>query len=336
MKKFLIIDTSHMLHRARHVVRGDVWTQSGMALQIMLNGIRKSWRNFDADHVVFCLDGKSWRKSIYAPYKNNRTTANNLKSPNEVEEDQYFYSVVDDFVKYISERTNCTVLQNPIAEADDLIARWIQTHPNDEHIIVSGDTDFIQLLADNTVIYDGINDRTLTRKGIFDEKGNSLEFSVKSNGKLKVLKPLKGFQPDDDWPEWATFVKYIRGDSGDNIFSAYPNVRFPKIRMVYDDRGNQGYEWNNFMLTKWTDEIGKDHVVRDVYNRNVELVNLTKQPDEVKEFLDETIADVSKLEKQQSNIGFHFLKFAGKYELKRIVEQKESYLEFLNSPYKES
>ena len=31
--------------------------------------IRKVWRDFDGSHVVFCLEGRSWRKDHYVPTK---------------------------------------------------------------------------------------------------------------------------------------------------------------------------------------------------------------------------------------------------------------------------
>ena len=34
-------------------------------------------------------------------------------------------------------------------EADDLIAGWVQAHPNDNHVIISTDGDFAQLIAPN-------------------------------------------------------------------------------------------------------------------------------------------------------------------------------------------
>ena len=92
-KKFLIIDTSHLLHRTRHTTRGDIWTQVGLSLHIIFNSIRKCWREFDADHVVFCLEGKSWRSSIYEPYKQNRKARRLLKSTQEIEDDEIFREI---------------------------------------------------------------------------------------------------------------------------------------------------------------------------------------------------------------------------------------------------
>ena len=72
MATYVLVDTANTFFRARHVVRGDIDTKVGMALHITLNSIKKAWKDFNADHVVFCLEGRSWRKDYYLPYKRNR------------------------------------------------------------------------------------------------------------------------------------------------------------------------------------------------------------------------------------------------------------------------
>ena len=69
MSTYILVDTANTFFRARHVVRGDIDTKVGMALHITLNSIKKAWKDFNADHVVFCLEGRSWRKDYYEPYK---------------------------------------------------------------------------------------------------------------------------------------------------------------------------------------------------------------------------------------------------------------------------
>ena len=43
------------------------------------------------------------------------------------------------------------------------------------------------------------------------------------------------------------------------------------------------------MLQRWIDHDGKEHRVLDDYERNVTLVDLTKQPKEIKSYVDDTI-----------------------------------------------
>ena len=34
---------------------------------IIMNSVKKAWTDFDGSHLVFCLEGRSWRKEHYAP-----------------------------------------------------------------------------------------------------------------------------------------------------------------------------------------------------------------------------------------------------------------------------
>ena len=334
-RTFLIIDTSNMLMRARYVTGGNVWEQIGLTIHIMLNSIRKSWIKFQSDHVVFCLEGRSWRRSIYEPYKANRDVKVAAKSMDERDEDQIFFSGVDSFIQFIDSKSNCTVLQNDICEADDLIARFVQTHPDDNHIIISGDTDFIQMLSENVCIYDGVKEIILRSDGIYNEKDHRLHFKVKSNGKIKVCKVVKKGDEevyDPEWIEWALFLKFVRGDPGDNVFSAYPRANVKKIRRAFDDRHDKGYEWNHFMLHRWTDHNDKDHRVKNCYQRNRELIDLSMQPPEVKVVMDDTLNEAL-IPRNNTKVGLHFLKFAGKHELERIGDNPDAYIDFLSAKY---
>ena len=145
---YILVDSLNMFYRARHVVRGDdIETKIGMAYHIMFSAINKAWRDFDGKHVVFCFEGRSWRKDHYTPYKANRKEARDALTPREQEEDQAFFAAFDELKEFIEKRTNCTTLQHKTCEADDFIARFIQNHPDDNHVIISSDSDFYQLQA---------------------------------------------------------------------------------------------------------------------------------------------------------------------------------------------
>jgi hypothetical protein len=131
----------------------------------------------------------------------------------------------------------------------------------------------------------------------------------------------------------------MRGDATDNVFSAYPGVRTKgsknKVGLIeaFADSDKKGFNWNNMMLQKWTDHLGVERRVRDDYERNRILIDLTAQPEDIKQQVDTTIHDTVKLD-HIPQVGVHFMKFAGKYELNKISEQAETYARWLNSPYK--
>lgn len=326
--KYLIVDTANTFFRARHTAsrQSDTWDKLGFAIHVTLASVNKAYRDFGAKHVVFCLEGRSWRKDFYEPYKKNRTVAKAALTEKELEEDKLFWETFEVLKNFLIEKTNCTVLRHANLEADDLISGWIQHHPNDEHIIVSSDTDFYQLLSNNVSQYNGITEELHTINGILDKKNKPV-----IDKKTKQPKTI----PD---PEWLLFEKCIRGDSSDNVFSAYPGVRIKgsknKVGLLeaFEDRKSKGFNWNNLMLQRWTDHNKVEHRVMDDYERNRTLIDLTAQPSHVKDWIHQTIKE-GVVPKDKSMIGIQFLKFCGKYELNRLSEMSNNIAEIFSNSY---
>jgi hypothetical protein len=182
------------------------------------------------------------------------------------------------------------------------------------------------LLASNVKQYNGIADELHTLDGILDKKGRLV-----IDKKTKEPKRI----PD---PKWILFEKCMRGDPSDNVFSAYPGVRTKGtknkvgLQEAFEDRDKQGYAWNNLMLQRWTDHNGEEHKVLDDYHRNVTLVDLTAQPEDIKTKIKATIAAGS-VPKSRPMIGAQFLKLCGKYELNRLSEQATNFGDLLSAGY---
>lgn len=333
MSTYILIDLSNLLHRAKHVTSGTVDLKIGMSMHIIFNSILKMWRKFDADHIVVCLDSKSWRREVYTQYKAARRLTVAQKSVREQEEDDVFNEAFNDLVKFLDEKTNVTVLKSVGLEADDFIAQWVKIHPNDLNVIISSDSDFYQLLAVNVKIFNGVTDLLITKDGVYDEKDRKLEFTLKNDGKLKVGKPNENFNPDSDWVEWAKFSKIMRGDAGDGIFTAYPKVRQTALRNAYDDRKGKGYNWNNLMLQTWTDHEGVTHRVLDCFERNRMLIDLNDLPPEIAELTEQVINETTKA-KHVPNIGIWFKKFCHLHNLQRLEKNAINHATYLASPYK--
>jgi 5'-3' exonuclease len=327
--KYVLIDTANMFFRARHTAfrASDPWEKVGVALHTTLMSANKVVKRFEADHVVFALEGRSWRKDHYKPYKANRAVARAALTESEQEEDKMFWEAFDSLTKYLSEKTNCSVIRCANAEGDDIIARWIALHPQDDHVVVSSDTDFVQLVAPNVTQYNGITDELITLEGIYDAKGKHV-----------VDKKTKQPKATPD-PAWLLFEKCMRGDTSDNIFSAYPGVRTKGtknkvgLQEAFTDRGARGYNWNNMMLQRWTDHNGEEHRVLDDYERNRSLIDLTCQPQEIKNAVDTTIREQLS-HKDIGQVGVRFMQFCGKYELVRCSENADSFGRWLNQTYK--
>ena len=321
--KYLLIDTANMFFRARHVVAKSVDsdTKLGLAIHVTLNSVAKVWREFKTDHVIFCLEGRSWRKDYYEPYKKNRIAARQALTEREQEEDELFWEVFTEFVTFLENKTNCSVIQNSVLEADDLIAGFIQNHPFDEHYIISSDSDFYQLISDNVKQYNGITDQLITACGIFDKKGDMV-----IDKKTKEPKEIPN-------PEWLLFEKCMRGDASDNVFSAYPRIRKNKLKEAFEDRTNQGFAWNNMMLQRWVDHNNIEHKVKDDYERNKRLIDLMEQPDDIREQMNETINGITS--KKNTSVGIHFMKFCGRHNLQKLGDDAQRFSKILNSSYLE-
>jgi 5'-3' exonuclease len=325
MSTYILVDTANTFFRARHVVRGDIDTKVGMAMHITLSSIKKAWTDFKADHVVFCLEGRSWRKDFYEPYKRNRKEHRDAMTETQQDEDQVFWEIFDEFKDFVTEKTNCTVIRNSVLEADDLIAGWVQNHPNDNHVIISTDGDFAQLIAPNVKQYNGVSNTTITHEGYFDDKG-----------KLVIDNKTKEVKPPPD-PKWLLFEKCMRGDTSDNVFSAYPGVRKKgtknKVGLLeaFDDKESKGYNWNNLMLQRWVDHNGQEHRVLDDYNRNVTLCDLTAQPTHIRLQILQTLGEVET--KDVTQVGMKLMKFCAKWDLQRIADQAITFAEPLNAKY---
>lgn len=348
--KYLLIDTANTFFRARHIASksSSLSEKISMAMHLTLNSVQTIFKKYGGDdtHVVFCLEGRSWRKDYYEPYKRNRSNKLAGLTKTEAEEDQAFWECYAEFCEFLKTKTNTSVLRNENAEADDLIARFIYLHPDDEHYIISSDGDFEQLLSSTVKQYNGITNQLITIDGVFDEKNKPVV--DKKTGEPKTIGDIK----------FNLFEKCIRGDSGDNIFSAYPGVRTKgsskKVGLTeaWAERDTKGFAWNNLMLQKWVekkpiedengdyiqDEQGNyitedvQHRVLDDYERNRKLIDLTCQPEEIKQDIDNTIRDNVRTT-VVGGAGIHFMKFCGKHELIRISEQSDSFIRWLNRPY---
>lgn len=320
MSTYVIVDLHNLAHRVRHGTRApDIDSLIGIGLHVVFNSIRKVWTDFDADHVVFCLEGRSWRRDYYTPYKANRRELAQQRTQEQIDEDKAFFGSLDELIQWLSTKSNATVLRHPQAEADDMIARWISLHPDDQHVIVSTDSDFQQLLAPNVKIYNGISALLYTIDGVWDQKGQP--------ARNKKGEPMA--TPD---PEWLLFEKILRGDDGDNVMSAYPGVRRKRLQEAFLNRHDRGYAWNNLMLSTWVDHNGQEIRVRDAYQRNQILIDLQAQPAELKDAFDETIA-VAVNQPHKSQVGTSLMKFANRWGLVRIENHASDYSQCFSAGY---
>ena len=168
---------------------------------------------------------------------------------------------------------------------------------------------------------------TTTHEGIFDKKGRPV---IDKKSKKELGAPN---------PDWILFEKCMRGDSGDNVFSAYPGVRTKgtknKVGLMeaFEDRNKKGYSWNNLMLQRWTDHEGQEHRVKDDYERNRMLIDLSAQPEHIRKEMTDTILRSTQEPKNISQVGIRLLKFCNLYDMKKISDSIQLYAEPFQARY---
>jgi DNA polymerase-1 len=170
--KVLLLDAYNLIYRAKSgFMKGDY-----PVVYNFFRGLRPLIEKHDPDKVYFVLEGNpEFRKTINTAYKANRS--NN---------DRHFHEQKAQIIEMVKQCLPITSVRHPNLECDDTIATLVKVHctQGDDCVIVSGDSDFYQLLNyfENCKIYHPI-------KKTFIEK------------------------PDYDYVTW----KALRGDATDNI-----------------------------------------------------------------------------------------------------------------------
>lgn len=349
MKQFCIIDLDNMAHRMRHgAFKTPIWVgrtfdpfhdpsdeeteaeMLGILLHQVLAGIINSYNMIRPDHVVICFDRKSWRKDVFSAYK---TRPEEDVTPKEILEKKVVHLTKDALYDFFDNFTNVTVLAADQCEADDFIARWTQLHPDDHHVIVSSDSDFRQLISDNVKLFDPMNRVIWTHDGAWHQP-------PRKRGDIMDEPPVKFFG-QDWWPRKAKdgsyetvdpgmmlFEKIIRGDRSDTIPASYPRVRIDKIRQAY--YGDVS-EFNNFINATYGKGEHKFEV-RPAFDRNQMLIDLTQQPENVKDIMDAAILAAVQRDAARM-VGAYFAKFCGKYKLTKIAAQSPRFVDMLTKKY---
>lgn len=282
----------------------DEITTAGLAHHMALMSLNKYFKQFKPSKVFMVFDRPSWRKDYTLSndcYSKRIYKGERRKDMTPTQQLRYeaFLGHVAEFERLMTEYTSVVCLACKKLEADDLISGLVQKYSETHKlVIISSDKDFLQLLwNDNTTLIDPNTDKPRT----LEEWNND--------------------------PSLFLFEKCFRGERGkskDNIESAYPNIRATKIRQAYEDP----YIFENIMRDVWIHADKREMSVSTLFKENMLLMDLLSQPEDIKGLIDQTI------EEGMKNTGvfsfFHFKKFCGKYELKKISENVEQYMTMLS------
>lgn len=133
------------------------------------------------------------------------------------------------------------------------------------------------------------------------------------NDRVSLYTPVQNKYRESDDPRYDLFEKCIRGDRGDNISSAYPRVRATKLKEAWNDQ----FAMQNLLETV----LPSGERVRDKFELNKKLIDLSAQPEDVRDGILKEISKASE-PKQFSNIELY--KFCGENGLATVVAWLES------------
>ncbi len=273
---------------------------AGLAHYTALATLNKYFNKFNPAKVVLTFDRSNWRKQYTksaeclsgAVYKGTRR-----QNMSDKQQDAFrrFCEHINEFEAFIKEHTGITVLAADLLEADDLMAGVVRMYSDQyDIVIVSADQDLLQLLRHDSV--------TL----IDPASGNP--------------RSLVDYKMDADF---FIFQKCIRGDNGDNVKSAFPKVRMTRIEKAYTDP----FEYDKLMKEEWINADGRTMVVGALFKENKMLMDLTAQPDNIQELITEAVT--TGFENTGKYNHFSFLKFCGKYNLRKVADSLHIYQRML-------
>lgn len=323
--KRLVIDTANILFRVASANNkyngGSATDMAGLAMHLALNTIKSQYNKQKPDQVAISFEGgQNWRKAHTRGERSEPAISKRLYKGNRVKDDSMipFFELISAFEQLAREHTSLVVLANPLLEGDDVVSAYAQKYSalGDEVTISSDDKDFVTMLQ-----LPGV--KLVRPDGTF--RGKDKDGSIID-------------------PKFFMYEKAFRGDTGDNVMSAFPRVQIKRLKKAFDamQKGDM-YEHTNLMNETWTfnePSTGEQRIMRvgDMYNENVMLMDLINgQPDDIKQVMRETV-DHAVVNHGAFNL-FQFQKFCGKFKLKKISEEVTNFIPLLsstglNSPHK--
>jgi len=369
MRTYCLIDASNLIHRARHAVNNkeyraptpkavagyNLYENGGghtevpkvtahdvvsLGLHTTFQSMHRVFQQMECDHVVMCFDDSSWRRVFYPDYKRKRREKR--KDDDLIQE---VFAIIDEFYEFLSTQTNVTVLRKKGVEADDFIARWTALHQDEHSIIISTDSDYRQLVSGHTTIYDPMAEIIFRPDGIYDKLNGFAGRSkvVKRIGMTKWIQRTTEhgdvILPD---PGWTVFKKAALGKQDEIDRSSPKGLGETRLQRGWDelgwvpvsevDRGIFDREaGENWELIR--EKFDEEHL--KLFDRNIVLSHLLRQPEDVIESIDEAILEATDPNRQvvKRDIGFNVMKFCRDHHLPTIAEGIRTYAPMLAGAY---
>jgi hypothetical protein len=310
MKTYLEIDISNMLYRTFYAnIKEHDDILISMCHHSALTSLQYLNKKYQPDEIVAIFDSHSWRKEYtkYASISHKKYKGQRRQNLTKKEQEQLevFDSHINEFYEYLRDHTSLIVLKHNLLECDDLVAGFVDAYPYDNHVIISSDKDFMQLL---------------------------------NHPNVKLIEPDK--EKERTLLEWNfdyehfMFEKCLRGDIGDNVQSSYPRLRKKAIDEAY---AGDNFQLTNIMAHEFDVEVYDDdgnlkvhhYKTKELFEENLLLMGLRNQPTEIKTIMINCIKKAMETRGKFNLI--QFIKFCGKHQLERISANGKAFTKMLNT-----
>jgi len=245
---FVIVDGTSYIFRAFYAIK-NLTNRDGIptnAVYGFTSMLLKTIEQLSPKKIIIALDSKgpTFRKEFYNNYKANRP-------PPPIELKGQI-----PWIKEVIEALNIKMIEIPGFEADDIIATLVKKlkEKNETTVIISSDKDLMQLIDDNTFMYDSMRDKLFSAKEVKDKFGVGPE-------KIEELLTLSGDSVDN--------IPGIPG-VGPKTAAKFLN-EFGSIKEIYNNLDQLSERFKNkFMDNKENIEIS-NYLVKLKYDLNISI-----------------------------------------------------------------
>jgi DNA polymerase-1 len=283
-----------------------------------LNTLRRSFEEYQLDKIVVFwdgLEGSQSRRKIYAHYKENR------RQRVRTEEDLQSYLYQRDRIKQYLEELYVRQGEFEYCETDDNIAYYTQNSPDERKIIYSSDGDLIQLVSENTQVYNPSHRKLYSQNDIiiYDHEEIPIE-------NVRLVKMICGDSSDN--------IAGIRGMGLKRLLSLIPELRNQPITVEQvKERCNLLFEQDkhNKLITNLLTGVTKHGVLgEEFFDVNYRIVSLDVPflTDDAKQIIDLLISESLDQEGRSYKNAMKMMTEDGLFTV--LPKSEDAWINFLN------
>lgn len=283
-----------------------------------LNTLRRAFETYSLEKICVFWDGENsehTRKKIYFLYKENR------RSNRWTDESQSSYDYQRVRVKQYLEELYVRQGEYKECESDDCIAYYSQNSPKESKIIFSSDRDLVQLISENTKLYNPMHNKLYSPSDMIEYDNETILVE-----NVKLLKILCGDPSDNIYGIQYLGVK--------KLLNFFPELKTKKVTLqeIRDkfDVLFEGDKHNKSIQNLLTGVSKLGVLGEEFFTINEKIVDLSNPllTDEAKEGINDLIKETLDPEGRSYKNCMKMMMDDGLFTV--LPKQDDSWIKFLN------